>query len=159
MVFPSFDMRRLLLAIVLSCLAVSSGCDRGPTVVQVKGKVLYTDGTVPKAGVRTVRFEPKSAGPGGIRQAAVGSISSDGSFEMCRRKLGDGVFPGEYAVTFTIWKAPRERVSLIDEKYTNSASTPYHVTIDKDVDDLLFEIEPLPGVSGASPAAESPEGN
>jgi hypothetical protein len=90
-----------------------------------------------------VRFEPEADTPAEARQGAGGSIGPDGSFEMCRRVPGDGVYPGKYAVTFTVCKAPRDRASLIEEKYTKSATTPYHVTIDGDVDDLFFEIEPI----------------
>jgi hypothetical protein len=32
--------------------------------------------------------------------------------------------------------------SLIQEVYTKSSTTPYHVTIEGDMDDLIFEIEP-----------------
>jgi hypothetical protein len=145
--------RRLRVGLLLvSSLAIFAGCNRGPEIAQVSGKVLFKDGTVPRGGVCAVRFEPSSDTPAQFRQGAGGSIEADGSFEMCRRKPGDGVFLGKYAVTFTVWKAPREPLSLIDEKYTNSVTTPYHVTIDDDVDNLFFEIEPA-GRAGVAPTA------
>jgi hypothetical protein len=143
----------LELAIFLTCLLPLSGCNHRPAVAQVRGKVLYKDGSVPQGGVRSVRFEPEPDSTAQVRQGAGGSIGPDGSFEMCRRKPGDGVYLGKYAVTFTVWKAPRDRTSMIDEKYTNAATTPYHVTIDGDVDDLFFEIEPASGTRGRQSAS------
>jgi hypothetical protein len=122
-----------------------TGCNRRPAMAQAKGKVLFKDGTVPQGGVRVVRFEPATDTTAEVRKAAQGDILGDGSFEMYTRKPGDGVFVGKYSVTFTVWKGPRDRVSLIDEKYTTSATTPYKVTVDDDVDDLKFEIEPAAG--------------
>jgi hypothetical protein len=147
--------RRLRICLLIAPLSLVpvAGCNRGPDVAEVRGKVLFKDGTVPRGGVCAVRFEPSLDAPQQIRQGAGGSIEADGSFEMCRRKPGDGVYPGKYAVTFTVWKAPREPVSLIDEKYTSSATTPYHVTIDGDVDDLFFEIEPVGGGGTRMPAS------
>lgn len=143
---PGFTPHRLLrgfLWIAFSALMLG-GCGGGPEVAQVRGKVLYKDGSVPKGGVRIVRFEPTETSTAKVRQPAGGSIGEDGSFELSTRKPGDGVFVGEYAVTFTVWKAPREPISLIKQEYTESATTPYNkVTIDGDRDDLVFEIEPL----------------
>jgi hypothetical protein len=119
------------------------GCNRGPAVAQVSGKVLYKDGSVPKGGVRIVRFEPSDDSPAEIRRPAGGAIADDGTFVLSTRKPGDGIYLGKYAVTFTVIKAPREQISLIKPEYTRAASTPYHVTIDGDRDDLMFEIEPL----------------
>jgi len=91
-----------------------------------------------------VNLEPTVDSPAEIRKAASGQISKeDGSFELYTRKPGDGVFLGEYAVVFAVWKGPMEPVSLIDEKYTNSTTTPYHVTVDQDMHELVFELEPL----------------
>ncbi|MGD9632918.1 MAG: hypothetical protein AB7I57_07320 [Pirellulales bacterium] len=112
-------------------------------MAQVSGKVLYKDGSVPKAGVRVVRFEPTDDSPAEVRRPAGGAIGDDGSFTLSTRKPGDGVYLGKYAVTFTVVKAPREPISYIKPEYTRSATTPYHVTIEGDRDDLLFEIEPL----------------
>ena len=119
------------------------GCNRAPAVAQVRGKVLYKDGSVPKAGVRVVRFEPTADSPAKVRQPAGGAINDDGTFELCTRKPGDGVYVGKYAVTFSVCKAPRETKSLIKDIYTRAATTPYHVTVEDDMDNLVFEIEPL----------------
>jgi hypothetical protein len=145
-------------ALIVLC-ALCAGCNDRPTA-QVSGKVLYKDGTVPQGGVRLIRFEPASDTTATIRKAATGYIADDGAFQMYTRKPGDGVILGKYAVTFTFWRGARDKVSLIDEKYTTAATTPYHITVDDDVDDLKFEIEPAGSGAGrpanrAQPAAEA----
>jgi hypothetical protein len=148
-----------MLAIALFC-ASAVGCNDRATA-QVKGKVLYPDGSAPKGGVRVIRFEPTPDTTATIRKTASSEIADDGSFDLFTRKPGDGVILGKYAVTFSVWRAPRDRVSLIDEKYTASATTPYTVTVDDDMDDLKFEIEPIQAgaagrnSTGARPAAEA----
>ena len=135
--------RSLFVGFVVLALFSSVGCNRGPAIAQVSGKVLYKDGSVPKGGVRVVRFEPDKDTPAELRRAASGSIQPDGSFALCTKRPGDGVYCGKYHVTFAIMKGPREPISFIAEEYTNAASTPYHVTVDGDKSDLFFEIEPL----------------
>jgi hypothetical protein len=123
------------------CLPGISGCQRGPAVAQVSGKVVYEDGSAPQGGVRVVRFEPAGDSQAEIRKAATGEIQPDGSFEMYTRVPGDGVYLGKYAVTFAIWKGPMDPTSLIPNAYTTAATTPYTLTIDDDKHDLVFEID------------------
>ena len=146
------------LILVCTLLLVSAvGCNDRPTA-QVKGKVLFKDGTVPQGGVRVIRFEPASDTTAVIRKTASSSILEDGSFDLFTRKPGDGVILGKYIVTFTVWRGPRDRVSLIDEKYTAKATSPYTITVDDDMDDLKFEIEPIKnGQRAAAAAAEQPQ--
>jgi len=139
----SFPARLQVFLVSLLFVGGMLGCGRSDKV-QVSGRVLYKDGTVPKGGVCVVQFVPAADSPAKIRKAASGEIQDDGWFEAYTRKLGDGVFLGKYDVTFTVWEGPTQPVSLIDPKYTKASTTPYHVTIDDDVSDLNFEIEPLP---------------
>jgi hypothetical protein len=143
----------LMFALLL--LVVALGCNSRPTA-QVKGKVLLKDGSVPKGGVRVIRFEPTPDTTATIRKTASSEISDDGSFDLYTRKPGDGVIIGKYAVTFTVWRGPRDRVSLIDAKYTTSATTPYTYTVESDVDDLKFEIEPIKAGAGAGASSNTP---
>lgn len=119
-----------------------SGCGGRLATAQVRGKVVYKDGTVPKGGVCVVQFQPSADSPAKIRKAASGDVQPDGSFEAYTRKPGDGVFLGKYDVTFAVWKGPMEPVSLIADKYTTAATTPYTIEVEGDRDDLLFKIEP-----------------
>jgi len=120
-------------------------------MAQVKGKVLYKDGSVPQGAVNVVRFWPTKDSTAGVRKGAAGEIGPDGSFELWTRTAGDGVYLGEYVVTFAVQKSAMDfNSSLILPKYVNSSTSPYTVTITDDVDDLKFEIEPLPRVSGGT---------
>ena len=96
-----------LWVVVLPLIIVAAGCSKGPAVFQVRGKVMYKDGSAPRGGVRVVRFEPTRDSSAERRRVASGQIETDGSFELFTRRPGDGVFPGEYNVTFTVWKGPR----------------------------------------------------
>lgn len=135
----------------LSLLAVVClGCGGRPDAAQVSGTVLFKDGSVPKGGMCVVQFNPAPDTTAEIRKAASGDIREDGSFVAFTRKPGDGVFVGKYDVTFAVWPSAMDSRSLIDEKYARASTTPYHVTIDRDVSDLKFEIEPAP--AGRKPA-------
>jgi len=133
-----------LLATLISVAVTAAGCAGGPESAQVSGKVRFKDGSVPKGGVCVVQFNPASDTTAKIRKAASGEIHDDGSFEAFTRKPGDGVFLGKYDVTFAVWRSAMDSTSLIDDRYTKASTTPYHVTIDADVSDLMFEIEPAP---------------
>jgi len=129
----------------LSVFAAIAGCNRSASMVHVGGKVSYHDGSAPKGGVRIVRFEPVKDAPAEKRRTASGNIAEDGSYELFTRMPGDGVIPGTYNVTFMVWKGEHDRVSLIADKYTASATTPYKdVRVEQDKNDLNFEIEPIP---------------
>jgi hypothetical protein len=147
--------RRLVLVIVVSIAAMTAagGCRRGPAMASVRGKVFYKDGTVPNGSLAIVRFAPTEDSTAEIRKGASGAIESDGSFEMTTRIPGDGVYLGKYAVTFAVEKGEGPSKSVVVQKYTNRATTPFTVEVTDDVDDLKFEIEALPGVTGAPPSA------
>ena len=134
---------RWLLVVLLVFAGGMSGCGGRPETAQVRGKVLYKDGTVPTGGVCVVQFQPAADTSAEIRKAASSEIQPDGSFEAYTRKPGDGVFLGKYNVTFSVWKGPMEPVSLIADKYTKADTTPHTVEVEGDRDDLLFEIEPV----------------
>jgi hypothetical protein len=120
---------------------------------QVSGKVLYKDGSVPKAPVALVRFEPTQDSKAEIRKSATGEIGPDGSFTLYTRKPGDGVFPGEYHVAFTLCKSAVDTKPMIPNKYAYANQTPYTVTVDGNKSDLKYEIEPLSAAaSGSAPA-------
>jgi hypothetical protein len=134
------------------CVAILPGCNRGPVMYDVGGTVLYTDGSVPKGAVAVVRLQPSGNSTAEIRSGATGSIGPDGSFELYTRVPGDGVYEGQYDVTFAVLKSIVDPVSLIPAKYSNPTTSGYTVTVDQDIDDLKFEIEPLAG-AGRSAAA------
>jgi hypothetical protein len=142
-----------LAVLALLILVGFSGCNRGPAMYQVRGTVLYKDGSVPKGGVAVVRLQPAQGTTAEIRKGATGAINPDGSFELYTRTPGDGVYEGEYDVTFGVYKGPMDPTPLIQAKYMNPSTSGYSVTVDGDQTDLKFEIEPLPGVTGAKASA------
>lgn len=149
----SFERFLAIVAVLaIGCVVVVGGCHRGPAMAQVKGKVTYKDGSIPRGGVRVVRFEPAKDSTAEVRKGASAEIRDDGTFEAWTRQQGDGVYVGDYSVTFVVLKAPMDPKPLILPKYSSSATTPYKVSITGDVDDLKFEIEPLPGVTGGTAA-------
>ena len=131
------------LLVVIAIVGGLGGCDDRPATAQVRGKVMFKDGSVPQAEVCVVRFEPTADSAAPIRKAASGDIARDGSFDMYTRKPGDGVFLGSYAVTFSVWKDRFKPDSMIAEKYTKSDTTPYKVKVEQDLDNLVYEIEPI----------------
>jgi hypothetical protein len=116
---------------------------------QAKGQVAFKDGSIPKAPVCVVFFQPSKDSTATVKKGASSAISADGSFEMCTRVAGDGVYQGEYNVGFTVLTAPMGGKSLIPEKYSTPATSGYSVVVDGNKTDLKFEIEPLPGAAGS----------
>jgi hypothetical protein len=112
---------------------------------QVSGKVHYKDGSIPNAALSLVNFVPTKDSTAEVRPPATGPIQRDGTFAMFTRLHGDGVNAGEYAVVFNVAKNPMNPVSLLAPEYTNPNSSPYKVTVDRDISDLEYTIEPLPG--------------
>jgi hypothetical protein len=47
-------------------------------------------------------------------------------------------------VTFSVWKTAMDSTSLIDRRFSRATTTPYHITVENDVEDLKFELEPAP---------------
>jgi hypothetical protein len=127
-------------AALLNCIL--AGCGEGHQVAQVRGKVVFKNGAMPAAGVRMIRLEPTRDSPAEIRKGASGSINPDGTFEIYTRRPGDGVHVGKYAVTFTFLKSPTDQKQLLPSKYTVAATTPYQLTVDRDLSDLEYVIEP-----------------
>jgi hypothetical protein len=143
------DRMAMLVVAMAAVVVASSGCHRGPAMYQVRGTVLYKDGSVPKGGVAVVRLQPSANSTAEIRKGASGAIGPDGSFELSTRVPGDGVYEGEYDVTFVVQKGVMDATPLIPAKYMSPDTSGYSVKVDQDIDNLKFELEPLPGVAGA----------
>jgi hypothetical protein len=136
---------KLLFMSVLASMCAFAGCNRGPAMSQVSGTVLFPDGSVPKGGVCVVQFQPAAGTTAEVSKGASGAIQPDGTFEMWTKRPGDGVYHGDYVVTFAIFKGAMDMTPMISAKYTRPDTSPYKVTVDDDLEDLKFEVEPLPG--------------
>ncbi|MGD9631851.1 MAG: hypothetical protein AB7G28_08245 [Pirellulales bacterium] len=100
---------------------------------------------MPSGAVAVVRFQPAADSSAQVRKAASAEIEKDGHFEAYTRKPGDGVFLGKYDVTFSVLAdGTNSSSSRIDPKFNKARTTPHHVTIEGDVDDLEFILEPMP---------------
>src|SRR5690606_40207076 len=110
-------------------------------IVKASGTVTFTGGVPAGAGVKVIRLEPTPDSPAEVRKGASSTIAEDGSFDMYTRMPGDGVYAGKYAVVFSVLNSPLEQKSLINPKYTSSATTPYIIELDDDRSDLSFSIE------------------
>jgi len=125
-------------------------------MAHVRGKVTYKDGSIPQGGVKVIRISPTKDSTAEVRKGASGMIESDGSFDLWTRQAGDGAYLGDYVVTFAIQKSHMDpTTSLIQPIYTNPSTSPFKLTITGDVDDLKYELEPLPGVKGTAATAPS----
>lgn len=79
---------------ILTSLA-ASGCSRtGPEVVEVHGTVTYGGQPV---SVGTINFAPTSAN--GPLRPAIGTLASDGTYELRAFPDRDGALAGEYLVS------------------------------------------------------------
>jgi hypothetical protein len=79
-------------------VAVVPGCDSGPKVVPVSGKVLY-HGKPLQFG--TVMFQPPTGQP------AIGEIRPDGTFSLSTFRPNDGAVVGKHKVRIACYESQR----------------------------------------------------
>jgi hypothetical protein len=138
-----------------ACLTIFSGCG-GKQMYRVGGKVTYKDGTIPTGSVAVVIFTPAENTTAEIRKGASGSIERDGSFQMVTRMPDDGVSRGDYAVTFRVLRdSPTSMISLVAPKYISPTSSPFKVTVDREISDLEYVIEKAEGAAAATALPEN----
>jgi hypothetical protein len=150
--------RTWLVLIGLTCVCGLAGCG-SKQMYEVRGKVHYKDGSVPKGTVAVVLFSPAQNTTAEIRKGASGSIEPDGSFTMVTRMPGDGVNRGDYGVTFrVVHETPSSVISLVAPKYSTPMSPLFTVTVDRDISDLDYVIEKAEGAAAtaALPEASGP---
>ena len=104
-----------------ACVALS-GCGESSPYVPASGIVKFDDGTVPQGDVPMISFHPKKSGPD--TKGAQGTIEPDGSFELHSEKRGDGVRPGEYAVTVQAMVGYPQGKSVVSLEYTHPRESP-----------------------------------
>lgn len=83
-----FGFQAILFLMVLSPLL---GCDSGPSLSPVHGRVTFQGKPVAQG---TVRFFPVAGG-----RPSIGRIQPDGTYQLATATPGDGALPGEYAIT------------------------------------------------------------
>lgn len=133
-------MRIAVIALIGS--AVCAGCNRGPELAPVSGKVTYK-GEPLKHG--NILFQPFTGPP------AKGEIGSDGSFTLSTIKNNDGAVIGKHRVQ-VICTAPQAKPanpdeeipsakSLIPEKYSNYVTSEIAVEVVKGGGPYLIELK------------------
>lgn len=125
----------------LCLLVLLVGCGSKETL-QLSGKVTLADGTAPKAPVKFIRLEPTESSTATVRKAAACELAEDGTFTLFTRKPGDGVYRGQYKVTFSICTDTTCTKSLVDLKYKYPAETPFELDVTADRSDLEFKLDP-----------------
>ncbi len=131
----------------LVTLLVLVGCNRGPKMVPVTGKVVY-DGRPLEFGV--IMFQPPSG------QAAQGDIKPDGTFNLSTYRLNDGVVVGKHKVRIACYESMRPGAAkgsgertlgkpLVPEKYTIFDQSGLTADVSENNHDFTFELSGTPG--------------
>jgi hypothetical protein len=139
-----FESRFALAMFTLVCLA---GCNRGPKMTPVTGKVNY-NGRPLEFGV--VMFQPPSGQP------AQGEIQPDGTFSLSTYRWNDGVVLGKHKVRIAYYESMRPGVAkgsgertlgkpLVPEKYTLFDQSGLTADVDENNHEFTFELSGPPG--------------
>jgi hypothetical protein len=136
---------------IIGSLLTLEGCgSKYPTTIQVQGKITYRGKPLEKG---EVQFSPVNEEASSLRRIAAGEIDSQGIYSLSTFTKGDGVLPGEYAVTITLPKRKSgidggdvavKPESFIPEKYTMPNTTPLKASIAVDaseVQQMDFEVK------------------
>jgi len=134
-------------ALTLLPLVILAGCNRGPKMVPVTGKVNY-NGRPLEFGV--VMFQPPSGQP------AQGDIQPDGTFNLSTYRLNDGVVLGKHKVRVACYESMRPGTAkgsgertlgkpLVPEKYTLFDQSGLTADVDENNHDFSFELSGPPG--------------
>lgn len=130
---------RLLLLVILLMAAIAGGCGDGREYpVKASGQVFLNGQPLKFEGDGFIQVVPKNS------RAATGRIDpQDGSFTLTTSVPGDGVMPGEHAVTVKVIAAGRggNAVALLPEAYASTSSSGLTVTIDGPTDTLRIDLE------------------
>jgi|tagenome__1003787_1003787.scaffolds.fasta_scaffold19239692_2 hypothetical protein len=127
---------------LLVTLLFVAGCNRGPKMVPVTGKVIY-NGRPLEFGV--VMFQPPSGQP------AQGTIQPDGTFTLSTYRSNDGAVSGKHKVRVACYESMRPGFAkgpgemalgkpLVPEKYTLIDSSGLSADVDADHKDFTFEL-------------------
>jgi hypothetical protein len=140
-------------------IIVASGCilmtlpgcgNKNPTTIPVQGRITYLGKPLTMG---EVQFSPTSETPGVLRRLAIGEIDLQGVYSLSTFAHGDGVLPGEYAVTVTLPKrksgveggdAATSIGPFVPSRYSALDKTPLKVVVPADASGTLqldFELK------------------
>ena len=134
-------MRRSVISVALSCLLPFAACGcggPGPQLVNVRGKVLDSDGKpVFPGSIWFVADGPAASAKGGVLDAS-SMLYEDGSFKLRTYPHGDGAMAGRYRVTLSLGAGSSPRLA----KYAGPKTTPLTVDVPKDgLEDLVLRLD------------------
>lgn len=117
----------------LPMLVFFAGCGESQLDVNpVSGKVTY-NGQAP-VGAKIVLHALNPSEEGSV--APIGTVSSDGSFEISAYEKGDGAPPGDYVATIQWYKFVPEDggpgPNVIPKEYSSPKTSPIKVTVSAD---------------------------
>ncbi|MFT5523375.1 MAG: hypothetical protein ACI9HK_001321 [Pirellulaceae bacterium] len=123
----ALQSRKWRLCLLLSAVAILAGCQRGPELASVTGKVLL-DGRPLKFG--GVMLQPAAGQP------SLGRIQPDGTFAMSTNEINDGATVGPNKIRITCYQGQDPAYGggdaieekglgklLIDRRYANYSSS------------------------------------
>jgi hypothetical protein len=146
--FQQCNNRPKTFAVIFAVTAVGilslNGCSRVPEGnARAGGQINFKDGRKLTGVVGVVRFDPESLYTGGSRGASVGSLRSDGSFQMMTRTPGDGVPIGDYRVVLVVQNADGSPADAVHFDYKHFETTPWraHVEVDGE-NEFEFVLDP-----------------
>lgn len=139
---PLSSTESIGLIVVISILSLN-GCSRIPEgSARAAGQIKFKDGRNLTGVVGVVRFDPESLYSGGSRGASVGSLRSDGSFQMMTRTPGDGVPIGDYRVVLVVQNADGSSADQVHFDYKHFETTPWRANVTVDgANDFVFLLD------------------
>lgn len=135
------NLRRLLVAVAVMCLA-AGGCETsGDGMVHVSGTLTFDGGPPPEAGV--INFQSVEAADGFRERPGYARFGTDGAFEATSIREGDGLTPGEYLVVVTCNSGPPDPNSPTaweDVSYIASTYEPKNLLVEPDSDAIQLDL-------------------
>ncbi|MBN1393698.1 MAG: hypothetical protein JW959_01520 [Pirellulales bacterium] len=123
-----------LLTPAVLCLMLAAGCEHGPEVVPVEGRITYGGGPWPKPGV--VYFLPVESAAGSSLRPAWAKFDTNGRFFATSFREGDGLVPGKYLASVECWEKPPSMsdptppVNLVPERFRSAQTSGLEFTVD-----------------------------
>jgi hypothetical protein len=138
---------RIAVASLLPGIVIAVGCGESTpySIVPVKGKVTYKDGSLIPAHRLVVQFHPQVASIDPKTHAQYAQAEADpktGEFiEATTRKWGDGVIPGPQKVTVVAYKLGDTPNGNVPPLYHSVETSPLAAEVKNTNEPFAFEID------------------
>lgn len=131
--------------ICLAALAlIFCGCGNDKGLIRLTGKITLDGSEMPYAG--EIKFLPKEVEAGKPMRPARAKFDTGGAFRATSFKPGDGIYPGNYAVTVECWEVAASMggpapVNAIDRKYQDPANSGLNLVVEPNKSNQVFDIK------------------